>query len=120
MSCFLIHGNCSLRGIGGVSQLPPHSRFAYSFGPFLLATVGAWDSALDCAVVNASRVPGFDATRPAAWLASPPGTPDGALPPASASFAVRGVDGVAMRPYYAVQEEQFTVYPVVVSASGAS
>lgn len=99
----------------GVTQLPPFTRVAYMFGPFLLATVGAWDASLDCGVINGSQVSGFDPLHPEEWLEPPPGTVPGALPLSSSpAFSVKGVDGVTVTPYYAIDGEQFTTFPVVI------
>jgi hypothetical protein len=102
----------------GVTQMPPLSRYAYTFGPFLLAAVGNWDWGLDCGVINGSAVPGFDPKAPAVWLQPPDRTPQGALPAAGTDFSVSGVPGVLLRPYYAVGDERFTAFPVVVPGSG--
>ena len=91
----------------GVTQKPGHSRFAYTFGPFLLAAVGPWDAGLDCVVVA-----GVNASRPEDWLEPPAGTPPGALP--AAGFAVRGLPSVTFESYYAIGAgTRFTVYPIV-------
>ena len=93
----------------GVTQKAPHARFAYTFGPFLLAARGPWDAGLDCVVV-----PGVDALRPADWLLAPAGTPAGALPAAGAAFGVAGNASVAFETYYSIGSGvTFTVYPIV-------
>ena len=97
---------------GGVSQKAGYSRAAYTFGPFLLAGVGQWSSALDG--LDFSGVVG-GAGNPAAWLLSP-GLP-GALP--RANFSVAGVPGAVMMPYYAISEEQFSAYPFFAAAAAA-
>ena len=103
----------------GVTQISPWQRFGYTFGPFLLASVGGWDSALNCAVINGSAVPGFDPLAPQSWLLAPTGTPPGALPTPGTDFSVRGVNGTVMRPYYRVDGETFTAFPIVVPAVAA-
>ncbi len=93
----------------GVTQKPPFSRFAYTFGPFLLAAEGPWDAALDCVVLNVSG----DARAPQSWLLPPPGTPAGALPPPGAAFAVAGSPAARVLPYFEVADERFTAFPIV-------
>ena len=94
----------------GVTQKPPHARFAYTFGPFLLAALGPWDAGLDCVVVA-----GVNASAPAGWLAAPPGTPPGALP-AAGVFGVAGAPAVSFETYYTIGSgKQFTAFPIVGS-----
>jgi hypothetical protein len=92
----------------GVTQKPPHERFAYTFGPFLLAAEGPWDAGLDCVVIA-----GVNASEPAAWLQAPLDTPPGALP-ADGFFGVAGAPDVNFVTYYTIGSgTQFTVYPIV-------
>lgn len=102
----------------GVTQIAPWSRYAYTFGPFVLAAVGGWDTALNCGVINGSTVSGFDPLKPEVWLNAPPGTPAGALPALNAGgdFTIQGVPAVVLRPYFRVDDEAFTVFPIVVPA----
>jgi len=99
----------------GVTQKPPHTRAALTFGPFLLAVEGPWDAALDCVVLNVS---GGGALSPERWLVPPPGTRAGALPPPGAAFSVVGSPAARVRPYFEVDDgERFTAFPVVVVAT---
>jgi hypothetical protein len=94
----------------GVTQKPPHERFSYLFGPFLLAAIGTWDTNLDCIIIN-----GVNASRPADWLLEAVDTPLGALP-SSGQFGVLGNEGVIFETYYSIESSvQFTVFPIVDS-----
>ena len=94
----------------GVTQKPPRSRFAYTFGPFLLAAQGPWDAGLDCV-----EVPSVDPLRPQDWLTAPAGTPAGALP-AAGVFSVAGNATIVFETYYSIGNGvRFTVFPVVGS-----
>ena len=98
---------------GGVTQKAGYSRAAYTFGPFLLAGVGGWSSALD-GLDFSGAVGG--AGNPATWLLSP-GLP-GALP--RANFSVAGVPSAQMLPYFAIEEEHFSAYPFFAAADAAA
>ena len=94
------------RAYTGQTQKPPHARFAFTFGPFLLATLGPWDAGLDCILLNVSNP-----QAPGDWLAPAAGTAAGALPPRGSGWAVAGAQGASMVPYLFIEEEQFTAYP---------
>ena len=93
----------------GATQKPPHARFAYTFGPFLLAALGPWDAGLDCVVVA-----GVDARAPWNWLSAPPGTPPGALPADGAAWGVASNPAVSFQTYFTIGSgTRFTAYPIV-------
>jgi len=98
----------------GVTQKGALQRFAYTFGPFLLAAEGEWDGQLDVVVLN-----GTEATRPQDWLEAPAETPPGALPAAGTAFIARGANpSVQLRPYFEIGTgEKFTAFPVVIGPS---
>jgi hypothetical protein len=92
----------------GVTQKPPHARFAYTFGPFLLAALGPWDTGLDCVIV-----PGVDPLNPKAWLYAPGNTLPGALPE-TGTFGVVGNASLSFVTYYSITDGvQFTAFPIV-------
>lgn len=90
---------------GGVTQVPGFTRAAYTFGPFLLAAQGVWNATLNGLVLTG--VEGGGALSPQDWLA--PST--GALP-ANNTFGVSGVPTATFTPYFIIQDEKFTVYPM--------
>ncbi len=77
-------------------------RYAITFGPTLLAATGPFT-----AIGNASCIvlPALDTGRVADWL-----LPDAAGGPLH--FSVKGAPGVAYVPYFEIQEENFTAYPI--------
>jgi hypothetical protein len=93
----------------GMSQIAGHRRFAYEFGPTLLAAVAtasaAWNASLDCVVVAAA-----DPLDPGAWLLAAPQPPEFPL-----RWTVAGNPGIVFVPYFSIQHnETFSVYPVIV------
>ena len=88
----------------GVSQVPGFSRAAFSFGPILLAAMGEWNNTLDGIVL--SGVEGGPSL-PAQWL-----VPSSGALPSSSTFSVKGVVNATFVPYYSIQNEKFTVYPL--------
>jgi hypothetical protein len=92
----------------GVTQKATYQRFAYLFGPFLLAAIGTWNSSMDCIIIN-----GVNASSPADWLSFPPDTPPGALP-STGEFGVLGNEDIVFQTYYSIGSGiQFTVFPIV-------
>lgn len=92
----------------GFTQLPPFQRYAYTYGPLVLAAEGpaaVWNATVDCLVIA-----GVDPLQPAAWM-----RPVGPL-----QWNVTTSSGaeVTFLPYFAVQQEQFTAYPIVLPATG--
>ena len=86
----------------GHSQLPPFSRWAYTYGPILLAAEGPWNNATDAIVMP----PGLDPSAPASWMVpSSDGQP--------LHFNVTGAPGFGFVPYFEIQEDgrQFSAYP---------
>ncbi len=91
---------------GGATQVAGFTRSAYTFGPFLLAVLGPWDAGHDGIVMSGAQ---GGAASPQEWLLPAPGTAPGAL---AANFSVAGVPGASVVPYYFIQSEQFTCYPL--------
>eukprot|EP01116_Phalansterium_solitarium_P006662 TRINITY_DN19003_c0_g1_i1.p1 TRINITY_DN19003_c0_g1~~TRINITY_DN19003_c0_g1_i1.p1 ORF type:complete len:776 (-),score=231.31 TRINITY_DN19003_c0_g1_i1:217-2544(-) len=86
----------------GVDQLPPHSRYAYEYGPILLAATGGWSTALDTV-----QIQGVDALNPQNWLV--PAGDGNAL-----HFKVVNQTGLLFVPYFEIQDTPlFAVYPVI-------
>lgn len=86
----------------GKNQVAGTQRWAYEYGPTLLAArptaEGAWDTKKDCLVIKGVK-PG----NPAEWLRADPAKPMRFVPTAAAN-----VDFV---PYFELDDEQMTVYP---------
>lgn len=97
----------------GVNQVAGARRFAYLYGPTLLAAVPdpallpallptllptLWNTTTDCLEIK-----GVDPTAPQTWLTQPDAE--------ELRFTSRDVPGVAFVPYFQVQDELFTVYP---------
>jgi hypothetical protein len=85
----------------GDTQRPPFSRYGFTFGPILLAAVGAFNASVD-----AVALPGVDPTAPQDWL----------IAQGNLTFGVAGVAGVTFVPYGAIYGETFSVYPVFLAA----
>jgi Beta-L-arabinofuranosidase, GH127 len=87
----------------GFDQIGNSTRVAIERGPVLLAATvpGALTP-----IGNTSCVilPALDVSRPEAWLVPVPGSP--------LHYSVDGAPGVVFIPYYEVQEQNFTVYPI--------
>lgn len=50
---------------------------------------------------------------PAQWLQPPPGTSAGALPLGGEGFSVVGNPEAVMLPYFVIDAQRFTVFPIV-------
>jgi hypothetical protein len=85
----------------GDTQRPPYARFAFTFGPVLLAAVGAFNVSVD-----AVSIADVDPTKPDTWL----------LPQGNLTFTVAGDSGVLLVPYFAIYGERFSVFPVFLAA----
>jgi hypothetical protein len=85
----------------GDTQAPPFARYAFTFGPVMLAAVGALDATL-----NAVAIADVDPTAPASWL----------VPRGNLTFAVAGNAAVVFIPYGSIYGETFSVYPVFLAA----
>jgi len=82
----------------GVSQLPGRARYAYTYGPVLLASTGAYDAALG------TENYALDGARPAAWMVAAPGAP--------LHWSVAGVAGALFQPAWEVdQGRNFSAVP---------
>jgi len=85
----------------GLTKIQSYPRFAFEYGPILLAGTGPWDAATDCLVIH-----GFDAMNPSAWLVPKPGK--------NLHFTVKNDTRFEYLPYFEIQQELFTVYPIIV------
>lgn len=88
----------------GVTQIAPFTRYAYTFGPVLLAATGTpamWDAS-----INSLRIPGVNGSNPAAWLE--PANDGNAL-----HFTVAALPGLLFQPNWEIQTLQanFSAYP---------
>jgi DUF1680 family protein len=87
----------------GLTQMPPYKRYAYTYGPILLAaTGGTWDEAL-----NTLHVPSVNGSMPASWMA--PAEDGNGL-----HFVVEAAPGVLFQPNWEIQENyaNFSAYPI--------
>lgn len=89
----------------GSTQMPPYHRYAYTYGPVLLAATGGvsdWNNSL-----NTLHIAGLNGSNPASWMA-PAG--DGN----KLHFAVEGSPGVLFQPNWEIQDNyaNFSVYPI--------
>ena len=90
----------------GVTQLPPYSRYGFTYGPTLLAATpsaagspGAFNKTLKGMVV-----PGVRGAAPQEWLVpAPDGNP--------LHWAVAGVPGVLFQPNWEIQQTLFSAFP---------
>lgn len=81
----------------GLTQIDGMRRYAYEYGPTLLAATGRWDNVTDCTVI-----PDVDPTQPSAWMVPVSGQP--------LHFAVKGSPDIVYMPYFEIQDELFSVY----------
>jgi hypothetical protein len=84
----------------GVDQIPDHTRYAVSFGPLLLAAVGAPEIRLRLHDVNHPE----DLLK---YLQPKPGQP--------LHFLVENNPGVEFMPYWQVDQEPFNCFPAVLT-----
>jgi DUF1680 family protein len=96
----------------GLNAIAGAQRFAYEWGPTLLAarnaTAAAWDSKMECIPIR-----GVDGAEPAAWLDQDmEAMRQGMIRfvPSEAS----GVTDIDFVPYFDVMDESMTVYPCYV------
>jgi hypothetical protein len=83
----------------GLTQVPPFTRAAVSYGPVLLAAVGGYDKEVGAVVMPA----GLDPLNPSAWL----------VPAGNLTFRVAGASGIYFCPQSAVVDGQlFSVFPL--------
>jgi hypothetical protein len=86
----------------GVSQLPPYTRYSYTYGPVLLAVTGARRSD----ALQTEYIPGVDGADPAAWLTPVAGAP--------MHFSIAGLAGALMQPAWEVdQGRNFSAVPAL-------
>ena len=83
----------------GVTQLPPYTRYGFTYGPTLLAARGGFNSSLKSVILD-----GLDGAQPGAWLVP---AADG-LP---LHWDIDGKPGVTFVPAWEVQQELFSAFP---------
>lgn len=85
----------------GSTTIGAGRRAAVQYGPVLLAAVGPFTT-----IGNSSCLvlPALDLSQPSSWLLPVPGEP--------LHYTVAGVQGVMYKPYFEVQDEIFTAYPI--------
>jgi hypothetical protein len=88
----------SLTEYKGVSQIPGKKRYSLTYGPFLYAAIGSKDAVLH--VIGGSRAEDL-----IKQLYQKPGSP--------LHFSVRGNPDTVYMPYWQVNDEEFTCFPVV-------
>ena len=92
----------------GKNQVPGSTRWAYEYGPTLLAarptSPGAWDNRTDCLHVS-----GVNASQPSSWLTQQSSTVE--EPMRFLPSPHSGVTGLDFLPYFLVADEHMTVYP---------
>jgi hypothetical protein len=113
---FLLARALEAHAYTGATQRPPFSRYGFTYGPLLLAFVVATNSSAGApsasswnATLDAVALGGVDPTRPADWLL-PVGDTNTVL------FRIANAPDVVVMPYGDVYGEQFSVYPVFLSA----
>jgi DUF1680 family protein len=82
----------------GVTQLPPYTRYGYTYGPTLLAARGGFNASLKSIAIDA------DGAAPGDWMVP---SADG-LP---LHWDVDGAPGITFVPAWEVQEELFSAFP---------
>jgi len=99
----------------GVDQLfaksVKQSRYAFEYGPVLLAAMGPWNNTLIALSPGASGgiyISGVDPDHPEDWLIR-----DDSNINYSMSFSVLNNPNISFVPYWEIQNELFTVFPVV-------
>ena len=83
----------------GVTQLPPYTRYGFTFGPTLLAVRGGFNETL-----KSVNLDGLDGAQPGAWLVP---AADG-LP---LHWDIDGKPGLTVLPAWEVQQELFSAFP---------
>jgi len=92
----------------GFTQLPPYQRYAYTYGPLLLAAEGPsslWNATVDCLLID-----GVDPLQPVNWMRQ--------VGPLMWNVTTSSGAQVTFFPYFQVQQETFTAYPIVIAPSG--
>jgi len=84
----------------GFTQIPPYSRYAYEFGPILLAAMGPWNNTVDALVMPS----GLNPLLPAVWLQPIVGQP--------LHFQIVNQTSFTFIPYFEINDQQFDVYPL--------
>jgi DUF1680 family protein len=93
----------------GYTTIPGYTRYAYTYGPILLAAQGGgWNTTLTCININ-----GVNPNTPSTWLA--PSTDGNALHFDVTQGPSAGV--VTFIPHFEVQFQQFAVYPAFPAAA---
>ncbi len=95
---FTLPAGFSIAEYTGVDQIPGHKRYSLTYGPILYAAVGSKDTVL--------HVP--SGSRPEELIHQLTPKPDSPL-----HFTVRGNPGTVYMPYWQVDQEEFTCFPVI-------
>ena len=107
----------------GLSQIRGQARFAYMYGPILLAATGqegAWEyfpPSSPFSNQHCIKIRGVDATAPQLWLDRVRNAGNGSAGE-TLRFRVEGRPDVVFLSYFEVNRERFTVYPIVARAPG--
>ena len=115
----------------GRSTVPGHERFAFLYGPLLMAAIHgtgglAPNGTVDHALLNAGWtehdvspfstrlnlvIPNASGAEPGAWLSPIPGRP--------AAFRVKHAPALSLVPYFEIGAEHFTTFPLFKAGSKA-
>ena len=82
----------------GLDAIPEHDRYAFEYGPVLLAAVGPLDVKIPVHIKH-------DPSRPREWLKPDPDRP--------LHFSVDGDTRHSFLPYWQVEDQTFTTFPVI-------
>ncbi len=85
----------------GFDMIDGYDRYAIEYGTVLLGVVGPFDFNDDCIEIA------NDPANPASWLVPVPEKP--------LHYKIKGKPGYEYMPYYEIQDEQFTCYPVIMT-----
>lgn len=85
----------------GFDKIDGYDRYAIEYGNVLLDVVGAFDFNDDCVEIT------NDPANPSSWLEP--------VPEKRLHYKIKGKPGYEYMPYYEIQDEQFTCYPVIAS-----
>jgi DUF1680 family protein len=100
---FTLPAGFALKEYTGADQVPGHKRYSLTYGPLLYAAVGSKDAVL--------HVSGSQPEDIVHQLAPKPDAP--------LHFTVAGNAGVVYVPYWQVDKEEFTCFPVVDTGKGS-
>jgi DUF1680 family protein len=98
---FTLPVSFSITKYAGEDQIPGHSRYALTYGPLLYATVGDKEAILR---LHNNNQPSDIVKQ----LVAKPGVP--------LHFAVEGNPGIIFMPYWQLDREEFTCFPVIIAS----